>query len=271
MKPIFCFSLDLELGVGIEHSKHHRNIDPAMERKAALKLLELTKKYRIPLTFGIVGHLFLEECQGQHFPVLSPSWYQGDWWQNDPKSYFPKNQTWYAPDLVEKIKKERHEIACHGFSHLPFCDTTKEIAEEEIKQSLKVAQDYSITFETFIFPRNKINYLDLLRKYNFKSFVGEQLKQGFLHSHFPRPKFTDGLLEVPRTYYLYGATLKQQVKITHLLLKAGLTKKFFHLWTHCWCLNSLQHFKMIERIFKLIKLFGFNVLRIKDLTQQFYK
>ena len=268
MKPIFCFSLDLELGVGLEHSRHNRNINPEIGRKAVLKILELAKKYQIPLTFGVVGHLFLKECQGQHFFVPSPSWYQGDWYKKDPKTNFGENKIWYAPDLIEKIKKEGHEIACHSFSHISFCEATREVAEAEIKQSLKVARDCSITLETFIFPRNEVNYLDLLKKYNFKFFVSQQTKQSFLHSHFPKPKLVKGLLEVPRTYYLYGASLKQQIKITQLLFKAKLTKKFFHLWTHCWCLNSPQHFRMLERVFKLIRILGFDVVKLKDCRQK---
>ena len=103
----FVFSIDVEMGVGIEHFKSAERPDPELERKTIPKIISLCKDYGIKPTFAVCGHLFLDGCKGHdELPKPTPSYYEGDWYKKDPKSKFPENTSWYAPDLIEKIKPQ---------------------------------------------------------------------------------------------------------------------------------------------------------------------
>lgn len=266
--PVFVFTLDLELGIGLDHSKYHQKDNPLVGRNAFSCLLDLTKKYNIPLTVACCGHLLLDKCKG-HDDISKPkniSFYQGDWYKNDPCSYFPKNKTWYAPDLIKRIIKDGHEIACHTFSHVPFNQCSKEVAEAEIQESIKAAKRFDLEFKTFVFPKNSVAHLKLLKKYNFKYFVSGQTEQKISKPSFPPPRFSKGLIEVPRTYYFRHYSLKEKLKLKRLLVLAEKRDKFFHLWTHEWCLTTNKHFQLLEKIFIFLRKSNFEIKRIQDIN-----
>ena len=66
---LVTLSVDFEAGVALSHVSadewdHYRPLWSSKE--GAHRLAELFAKYRIPVTWAICGHLFLEECQGNH-------------------------------------------------------------------------------------------------------------------------------------------------------------------------------------------------------------
>jgi hypothetical protein len=69
-RGVFMVSVDLELAwgfnyellVGSKIAYKYLKIIKERSRRNVKKLLELSEEYRIPFTWGIVGHLFLPSC-----------------------------------------------------------------------------------------------------------------------------------------------------------------------------------------------------------------
>lgn len=263
---VFCISLDTELIWG----RHDLNYQPFLkyiegERKIIKILLEMFDKNSIPATWAIVGHLFLEQCQTnrglKHKEIVRPkfSWVKGDWFKNDPATSFKKNPDWYGPDIIRLIKKYRNQdIGSHSFSHLIFGDKgcSRKCAESDIRKCVEQALNFNLNFTSFVFPRNKIGHLDVLKKYNFKVYRGAQKKllslPNFLAKtlelldyflmipHTTKVTKENGLINVPSTMYYISARGFRKfipVKIRVLKAKMGILKairkkQVFHLWFH---------------------------------------
>ncbi|MFH1751769.1 MAG: polysaccharide deacetylase family protein, partial [archaeon] len=180
----FCFSLDFELAIGINSSQHSKHIDPLIGRKAIPKIIILCKKYDVPATFATVGELFKK--------------------QSDNSDVF------HALDLINLIKDNDFEIACHGLTHTSFNMLDKDLAEKEILECIRLAKKLNIKFKSIIFPRNAVRYLNLVEKHGFTHFASNPFPKGFLVDFNPKQfsfskpsKLTDfKLTEVPRTRHL---------------------------------------------------------------------
>ena len=242
LNPVFCFSLDVELGVGIENTKSTRIFNEENERIALKNFFELTKKYEIPTTIAFCGHLFLNECECHK-----------------------KTKSIFAPELIEQAIKEGHEVACHSFSHASFQSISQTKAEQELEKSVNAAKEFNLKFDTFIFPRNEVAHLGLLPKYGFKFFTSKIEKQSFFKPVFSNPKHNSNLIDVPRTIYLSRTGLKQNVKLMSFLLKSKFSRKYFHLWCHPFNLLSSKQQQTLENTFRFVKENNFELKRINEL------
>ena len=181
----FVFSLDTELAWGGVHSRNveSRQSHFAGTRGAVRRLLGLLETFEIRATWAVVGHLMLDECSRTgsvpHPEIVRPEydWRQGDWFDLDPCSTSRESPHWYAPDMIESILacKVAQEIGCHTFSHVivgdPGC--SKECFTSELQACLDVADDWGLELRSFVFPRNSIAHLDVLRRFGFTAFRGE--------------------------------------------------------------------------------------------------
>jgi hypothetical protein len=185
-KGVFTISLDFELLWGSFDSGKHRKFmshfarnGGAFETTRAIvdRLLALFQKYDIRVTWATLGHLFLDHCEAldgvKHpdMPRARHSWFAEDWYTYDPCKDFRAEPLWYGRDLIEKIlaAEPRHEVGSHSFSHVIFSDSgcTPEVAEAEISKCVELARSFNLKLESFVFPRNQLGHLDLLRKYGF--------------------------------------------------------------------------------------------------------
>lgn len=155
------------------------------ERENIPTLLELSEKYSIPVTWGTVGHLFLEKCEKsgavshpelKRIPHFENSWWKfdkGDWFAHDPGSSLINAPAWYAPDLVRQIlnSKVKHEIGSHSFSHISCTDQDcpPQVLENELKVSQEAADAFGIQLESFIFPGHTMGNYDTLRRAGYSS------------------------------------------------------------------------------------------------------
>jgi hypothetical protein len=155
------------------------------ERENIPKLIALSERYNIPVTWGTVGHLFLEECKNKgpsphpelgRLPYFENDYWKfdhGDWFAHDPCSSFASAPEWYAPDLVRQIldSKIGHEIGCHSFSHISCSDGTcpPEILKSELKASQQAAATFGLKLESFVFPGNTMGNYDTLRDAGYTS------------------------------------------------------------------------------------------------------
>lgn len=251
-KGIFCISFDTELLWG----RHDLSFDNFIsrshkERDIITKVLKLLVKYKAPATWAIVGHLFLDKCDGKHLELIKP---RQSWFKSDPETNLEKDPLWYGKDIVALIRNDKNqEIGCHTFSHVIFGDPecSKECAESELKACISLAQKENIDLQSFVFPRNKIGHLDILKKYKFKSFRGElnhgktkvSLALDLLSTKSPtvyNPYLENELVNIPGSMYFPSSRgMKGFIPKNTRLKKAirGIDEaikhnKVFHLWTH---------------------------------------
>ena len=69
----------------------------------------------------------------------------------------------------------RHEMGSHSFSHLIFTskECTPEVAKREFYSARDIAQKRGYSCLSFVFPRNRCAYLDLLYEAGFQVYRGE--------------------------------------------------------------------------------------------------
>lgn len=221
-------SLDSELAWGF----HDKNNPPQYRIKNARdgwrQLINLFESYDIPATWAIVGHLFLDECDGEHSNHPSPT----GWFNRDPGGTVDENPDWFGTDLIIKLLESEvnHEIGYHSFSHVEFGaeGTTSGIASTELAECQQVTSDWNCDPDSFVFPRNNVGHLDLLSDYGFTCYRGKQppdnndsllpptiqrlsrLVLGQTSPPIVNPYVTDNdVVNIPASFYLYTFENKQ--------------------------------------------------------------
>lgn len=267
-KGIFCLSIDTELLWGRKDNPQPFFSDTQKAKMIIKKLLFLFDKYQIPATWAIVGELFNE---------------------GDP--------LWHGPDIIKMIKTyPNQEIACHTYSHEVFDEKKLNLqeAETEIKKCLKVTRP--LRLRSFVFPKNIIGHLEVLKKYGFCCFRGpepywfskiskrQKLFQilDFLLLLSPpisKPsKHSSGLINIPGSMlYISSRGLRKFLPVDMRVIKAkkGIKKAnkiggVFHLWFHPidFARETEKMFLGLEEILKYAaKLRKENKLEIKSMGQ----
>jgi peptidoglycan/xylan/chitin deacetylase (PgdA/CDA1 family) len=191
-KTALLISADLELAWAWRYAIMHPHPLVLAQQKAEQTrrnmplLLDLFDRYNVPVTWGVVGHLFLEGCErvgGRAHPDLPrPAYFanehwryiNGDWYDADPCSDFRCDPAWYAPDLIQAIlsAKVKHEIACHTFSHIDCSDEhcPPEVMDAELGECQRLARRCGVELRSFVFPGNRVGNLASLKKYGFTAY-----------------------------------------------------------------------------------------------------
>ncbi|AXR78725.1 polysaccharide deacetylase family protein [Natrarchaeobaculum sulfurireducens] len=151
------------------------------------RLLELLEDYDVPATWGVVGHLLLESCDGRHadHPAAADGWFE-----REPGGSFEDDDRWYGLDLVAAVRNGRpsHEIGCHTFSHVVFDQSTdRAVVDAELERCVSVADRHGLSLESFVFPRNVVGHRDALAEYDFDCYRGIGPPRWYDHSRFYRP------------------------------------------------------------------------------------
>jgi len=148
-------SIDLELAWGVwDHlTPSSLGLAAKHERPICASLVELLDRHQIPVTWAIVAAL-LDEKSAAAQP--------GD------------KRCWYAPDVIEQIvnAKSRHEIGSHGGRHRYFDCMAPAQAREDLEFAREQHRAHALPFDAFVFPRNSIGHLDILRDTGLRAFRG---------------------------------------------------------------------------------------------------
>lgn len=257
-RATFIISLDTELlwgyaGYPSSEAVSLMKSDDKKVRGCTDILLSLFKKHNIPATWAVVGHLFLDHCEKEDgIPHKDMPRFKEDWYSSDPCTDIQRDPLYYGKDIVEKILSNRidHEIGYHSFSHVVFSGCSREVAEAEVREGVKLAKEFGISLKSFVFPENKTGHVELLKKYGFKIYRGRNLGrydmgQSFLIRKFnggidkmiaplAEPKWMDGIWEIPSSM-MFG---DPQIKFSVLpraklgLSRAIISKKVFHIFLH---------------------------------------
>ncbi len=255
-KACLVISADLELAWGWRYLRH--TSDPlavalrlaAETRRNVPALLDLFDRLDVPITWAVVGHLFLRSCRrrgGMAHPQLPRpprfenemwSFRRGDWYDADPCSDYRSEPAWYAPDLIRAIlsAKVKHEIACHTFSHIDCSDQRcpSEVMDAELAECLRLARRWGIELRSFVFPGNFVGNLASLRKYGFTAY-----RWHGRHQLGMPQRDEHGLWRIPGGVYwekLEGWSTAAWVRALRRCIDRALeTGTMLHLWFHPSC------------------------------------
>lgn len=143
-------------------------------------LLARLKQRGIVATWATVGNLFragAELVDGRLFPDISPpkhTWRAAPWFEGVPTGTEAEHPEFYARTLVRQLRDAGQDVGSHSFSHPIFGDPgcSRQTAESELKRCIAEADELGITMRSFVFPRNMVGHVDLLRKYGFTCWRG---------------------------------------------------------------------------------------------------
>lgn len=262
-------SLDTELEWGFHgfDIDHHLSDDGARERKLVRRLLDLFDQTDTSATWAVVGHLFLDHCDGTHSELSRPSYshMSDDWYRGDPGSNRKVAPLRYGTDIIDAIEGAGadHEIATHTFSHV-LCDRggcSSDVLHDELQQCKQLAKERGHDLTSLVFPRNEIDHLQTVADAGINVYrgrssenvlrreapLGRYRKFARFLAHRPPPLVTptevlDGLWNLPASQYLPYGPFPQQTEALSLSPRVGRAKRaielakergeFFHLSAH---------------------------------------
>jgi hypothetical protein len=120
----------------------------------------------------------------------------------------------------------KQEIAIHTYSHI---DALRSSAEEFEADITKCVESLSLPQypRTFVFPWNRENHFEVLRRLGFRAYRGKERAVG-------PPARSNGMWNMRPVYYVDQKSLgagSLMIKYADLCVK---TSSVFHLWTHPW-------------------------------------
>lgn len=276
-------SLEIELGWGFhdlntdfQYISHRRE----RETETLKQLLVFCDKKDIPISFDIVGHLFLSDCDGEHETGPAQSWFS-----SDPGSTVESDPLFYAPDLVEMIvdAKTDHEICTHTFSHVLCDQIAQNTMERELEKVFNIHDDSDIAPPTsFVPPRHRPVQKEILKQYGIQTVriadESQKLPENPLLKYLSSftatapvrpPRIVDGMLEtycsphpslsaqslptgpVPAhpAYRILPTTARQRLHKRMLLQSLKRTtarNSFVHHWTHLHNMSNRAQWEPIK-------------------------
>nr|WP_321234808.1 polysaccharide deacetylase family protein [uncultured Psychroserpens sp.] len=193
MNGHFVVSLDYEKHWGVYDEKTVNQYRTNLENvdKVIARLLELSDKYKIKITFATVGLLFAKDKNdlSTYLPQKIPTYL------NKELNPYPLIESigidekddpfHYAFSNIKKIKaNENHEIGTHTFSHFS-CHAHGQTVEQfdaDLNSAINIAKPLELEMKSIVFPKNQINpddtidkpYLETCKKYGITSFRGKE-------------------------------------------------------------------------------------------------
>lgn len=259
MAGTFIVSLDCEgkwgaadhIGPAHEAAYTDAKLDKAYEGiERALDKHGVSATYAFTAAFASTPDSF--EDLMSDIETLSPR--LGGWLDQFKKDWAKrKRDGWFGRELMERARNSgRHEIACHGFSHVPWAGefADRSALQEEIKLARRVDGFSSQHVTTFVYPRNLIGHTDLLYANGFSGYRDAKptLGRAFnLIGEFnvcakadPHTTVSTQPLKIPAGHFLNwrsGLRKKVPAAVTALrwdsiLESAAKGDLVAHLWTH---------------------------------------
>jgi hypothetical protein len=243
----FCISIDVEQAWGIwdrPDEGYHQRCAQA-EGPIVDGLISLFERFDICATWAIVGRLL--ELDDRAAGATRHG-----------------KQIWYAPEIINRVRaaKVAQDIGSHSYAHVYFGGVSREAAVEDLEAAKRVHEQNRLSFTSFVFPRNQVAHIDVLRSVGVKVF--RSVDQGWhmqlrrrlgttagrlanladkalpLTPATVRPIDRDGIVELPSSMLLMGRNgLRRAVHPTVVVAKATLgleaaarRGETFHLWFH---------------------------------------
>ena len=172
---IVTFSFDCEGKWGMTDISTPWDID--LTRTNLLKayefILDTLNEYDIPATFAFVGALTetREEFLDAALPALSSENYSR-WLDYSKHRIIDKaEEGWFLPELLSMVKeRQTHEIATHGYTHIPFNMLDKSDVKIELQLVQSWAERNKIQCSTMVYPRNIIAHQEILKDHGILGY-----------------------------------------------------------------------------------------------------
>jgi peptidoglycan/xylan/chitin deacetylase (PgdA/CDA1 family) len=168
-------SFDVELGWGaLDSDQWRRREARGVYRRTREAMRTLTRRMReleVGATWAVVGALL--ERRGEHaLDHLS----DGRRRRVERALREAEETTFWGVDVLEAIERsgDRHEIGCHGYTHLGFTD--EEVDEGSIRAELSYARrllaPHGRDVSTLVYPGNRERYVEAVRDCGFRAVRG---------------------------------------------------------------------------------------------------
>lgn len=169
--PRVIFSFDFEIGWGDVTNprwrlRQRKGVYTKL-RRVLPRLLRLMDDCAIPATWAAVGAMFDAPAQRDfsHLPQR---------WRDVVGSVLgeAEAESFSGADLFEMVlaAKQRHAIACHSYSHVPFDadGMTGRVVAADLTRFAAAISRYGLRADTLIFPENREAHYDALKQAGYR-------------------------------------------------------------------------------------------------------
>jgi len=174
----FTISLDCEgrWGTADYDTAFEAMITDDALRKIYDRLFACLERSGVQATFAVVGAFSLSVDALREHPLLTnpPSAQHEEWTARARQQVLQSGETsgWTLPGIRQQIIDGGHELATHGFSHLPFSDRwmNHEAAEAEVSHLREWISSSTAPVTSIVFPRNQVHKLPQLHGLGIRTY-----------------------------------------------------------------------------------------------------
>ncbi len=281
---VLTLSIEVELAWGLHHRSDRGPFSEGREAetRALEKIVELSERFRIPISFDFIGHLLLERCHGGHYHGHPEGWFD-----RDPGTDYKTSPLYYAPDLVKDILDSDvdHEICTHSFSHIWVDEVSDNVLSWELEKVRELHEILGVEPPvSFVPPQQrevknydvlKKNRIEVVRKTPRELKTDSKVKMLSnnlsVRSPIMEPKENEGILEtytshrspltslflplgqkrphpllgmspLPARYWVKRHRRELMGRVEETIEK----NSYLHLWSHLWELSNPQQMKILQ-------------------------
>ena len=236
---------------------HHELLTDDALVRAYEQLTKMFARYEITATFAYVMAFILNSDERDRFRPQLLGDVHDEWLRAYREAASCRRLSgWHQPAALEIVRAANvHEIACHGFCHRPLSNTSSRLeVNAELDAAVEVARLKGLSLETFVFPRNQVGHLDVIRSHGFigyrqrlrrpRGIVGRAVSLAEELNVWAMPQLPssviEGLVPIPSGHFLnwrFGLRTRVPAAATaarwrHQLRRAQLRGGVVHLWLH---------------------------------------
>jgi hypothetical protein len=288
MTGLFILSLDTEIAWGTYGAHNLSRLSHCFNayRDYFPRLVALLDTYEIPATWAVVGHLFLDHCDG-HPDVPQPhyAWSAAPDSYRDPCTSLERAPWYYGPDIIAQIRaaKMPHEIGTHTFTHVIAADpaVTPSLWDAQLAACAKVHARHGLPMRSIVYPQDKIAYTERLSDFGIIAYRGNERRWytslprrykrvfhllralAFTPPTYDPSKLQVGerLVDLPSSQFLMAydgirSLIPTAARVRQARLgieKAVQRDELYHLWFHPFNLGtSDKMFDALEQILRIV-------------------
>lgn len=153
--------------------------------RAYQDILQLLDQHGVKATFAFVGAftLGMDEFREQQALFTDRPFGGVNWLGRFNQQVVQQGNAdgWFCPQAFAAVRVQpQHEIASHGFTHLPFDEAL--VSREDIRHELEGIRAWAgwngLDVSTLVFPRNRVGFTDMLAEAGIRAYRDAPLYYG---------------------------------------------------------------------------------------------